>query len=287
MIKELGENSPFKFLEISDPTSNDNKHLIKSIKSKEIDGFIAKSLIDKSEVEEVLKHLNEMDNNVYMRTPAGKIFPQPFAVVSDEEEKLNSYYNNIQLLGKERAENQYINKVFDKLNSYLSLCASDYHVKVPNNKLMDSQVAPGTFRYLFPNEGGLYVHCGNYFQNQSQLYYSLMKDDIDMDNQLSYFIVLQNADNGGELTLYDLFWEQGQTKDNAQNNEYILSPEGEKVFVGELDTLKLKPEAGDILVFHGGPIWHRVEDISGVTPRITLGGFLNFSKDGNGLFYWS
>ncbi|MEX2410858.1 MAG: hypothetical protein WD607_05700 [Candidatus Paceibacterota bacterium] len=287
MIKELGTNTPFKFIEIADPSALDNKHLIKSIKTKKIDGFIAKSLLNENEVNEILKHLSSLSDSVYMRTPAGKIFPHPFAVVSDEEERLEAYYNNIKLLEKERAENQFIDNVFNKLHEFISLCSGDYQVSVPLNKVKNSPVVPGTFRYLFPDLGGLYVHCGNYFQDQSKLYYSLVKNDIEMDNQLSYFIVLQNADYGGELTLYDLYWEAGQSKDDPQNNDYIIGTHGNKIFMKYLESLDFRPDAGDILIFNGGPIWHRVEDVKGNQPRITLGGFLNFSKDGKELFYWS
>ena len=50
---------------------------------------------------------------------------------------------------------------------------------------------------------------------------------------------------------------------------------------------KFNPEPGDLLIFYGGRIWHRVEPILGSKPRITLGGFINFSDDDKKCFYWS
>jgi len=67
----------------------------------------------------------------------------------------------------------------------------------------------------------------------------------------------------------------------------VLDKEGKKIIIKDLINLKLRPQPGDLLMFYGGYIWHRVEDIEGNTPRITLGGFLNFSKDDKELYYWS
>jgi hypothetical protein len=41
------------------------------------------------------------------------------------------------------------------------------------------------------------------------------------------------------------------------------------------------------VIFRGGPIWHRVEDIHGPLSRITFGGFLNITEDGKGIRYYS
>jgi hypothetical protein len=135
--------------------------------------------------------------------------------------------------------------------------------------------------------GGLHVHCGNLFQAQSMFFYSLIKNDIDMDDQLSYFVVLQQSEVGGELTIYDMLWDKVKSKESPENNEFVIDDEGKHIYVNTLKSFAVKPKPGDILVFSGGPIWHRVEDIKGQNKRLTFGGFLNFSKDNKELYYWS
>jgi len=283
----LGENSPFNFFQLEEPFHRDNSSIVEQIKKREIDGVIAKSILTLQEVAEVKSFLIDLQENLYMTTPSGKIFPKPFAVINGERANQDAYAEYVALLDNYKLKHASIHLIFKKLNEFISNVASKYKVSSPTLKLNKCTVAEGTFRYLYPNKGGLYVHSGNYFQEQNEFFYSMLEEDIDMDNQLSYFIVLQNAEQGGELTLYDLIWEKGQIKDTPLNNEFVLDKEGKKIIIKDLINLKLRPQPGDLLMFYGGYIWHRVEDIEGNTPRITLGGFLNFSKDDQELYYWS
>lgn len=283
----LGENSPFNFFQLEEPFHQDNSAIVEQIKKREIDGVIAKSILTLQEVAEVKSFLSDLQENLYMTTPSGKIFPKPFAVINGERANQDAYAEYVAMLDDYKLKHASIHLIFKKLNEFISYAATKYKVSSPTLKLNQCTVAEGTFRYLYPNRGGLYVHSGNYFQEQNEFFYSMLEEDIDMDNQLSYFIVLQNAEQGGELTLYDLIWEKGQIKDTPLNNEFVLDKEGKKIIIKDLINLKLRPQPGDLLMFYGGYIWHRVEDIEGNTPRITLGGFLNFSKDDQELYYWS
>jgi hypothetical protein len=44
---------------------------------------------------------------------------------------------------------------------------------------------------------------------------------------------------------------------------------------------------GDLLVFAGGELWHRVSKVEGSLTRYSLGGFMGFSHDGSRLYVWS
>ena len=108
-----------------------------------------------------------------------------------------------------------------------------------------------------------------------------------MNDQLSYFLVLQESEKGGELSIYDMLWDQVKRKENPENNEFVIDDKDNHIYLKDVESFAVKPKPGDILIFSGGPIWHRVEDIKGSIPRITFGGFLNFSKDNKELYYWS
>jgi hypothetical protein len=82
-------------------------------------------------------------------------------------------------------------------------------------------------------------------------------------------------------------WKDVIGKATPTENESVIDAKGNTIYLKDVRQFTVKPLPGDILVFSGGPIWHRVENIKGDTPRITFGGFLNFSKDEKELFYWS
>lgn len=277
----------FKFIEVPFSEIEANGNLVGRIKNNEIAGFIMKDVFTQEEVDGVKAFLEEMDESEFMPTPSGKIFPAPFAVISDIEKQLEMYYDKLGQFNQYKNANQFLKNLTDKLDALFKGVASNYRVSIPINKIKDKEVSPGTLRLFYPNKGGLHVHCGNLFQAQSMFYYSLLKNDIDMNDQLSYFIVLQQSEAGGELTIYDMLWDKVKRKETPENNEFVIDDEDKKIYVDELKSFVVKPKPGDILIFSGGPIWHRVEDIKGTNPRITFGGFLNFSNNNEELYYWS
>lgn len=278
----------FDFIEVSFNEMEEHGNLASRIKSNDIAGFIMTNVFTPQEVEGLKTFLlKNMKEEEFMPTPSGKIFPAPFAVISDVENQLQFYYDKLEQFDAYKNNNTFVKILTQKLDTFFKSIAKDYRVSIPINKIKEKEVAPGTFRIFHPNKGGLHVHCGNLFQAQSMFYYSLIKNDIDMNDQLSYFVVLQQSEQGGELTIYDMLWKNVKHKESPENNEFVIDNKGNRLYVDTLKSFAVKPKAGDILVFSGGPIWHRVEDIKGENPRITFGGFLNFSKDNKALYYWS
>jgi hypothetical protein len=282
-----GEDIFFDFIEVPFSNIEQSGGLVSKIKNNEIAGFIMTEVFTSEQVEEIKISLQSLNKDVFMPTPSGKVFPAPFAVITNAEERLEEYYNKLQAFDKYKNSVAVIKMFTERLDYFFKSVAVNYKVSVPVNRIKDREVALGTFRLFYPNMGGLHVHCGNLFQAQSMFYYSLVKNDIDMNDQLSYFVVLQQSEKGGELTIYDMLWDNVKRKESPENNEYVIDDSNNSIYVKDLKSFAVKPKPGDILVFSGGPIWHRVEDIKGISPRITFGGFLNFSKDDKELFYWS
>jgi hypothetical protein len=42
-----------------------------------------------------------------------------------------------------------------------------------------------------------------------------------------------------------------------------------------------------LVVFAGGQLYHRIEEVYGTKLRITLGGFLGYSTSNSDIYYWS
>lgn len=277
----------FNFIEVPYSEIAQNGHLVRQIKKGELDGFIMKNVFSEEEVAQMKAFLHQLPQDDFMPTPSGKIFPMPFATITDTGERLESYYQKLGRFDGYKAAHKEVENLSTKLDAFFCAVAADYKVMIPENKIKSKEVAPGTFRMFYPGMGGLHVHCGNLFQAQSMFYYSLISNDIDMDDQLSYFVVLQQSEVGGELTIYDMLWENVKRKESPEINDSVIDDAGNTIYLENVKSFSVKPQPGDILVFSGGPIWHRVEDIKGENPRITFGGFLNFSKNDQELYYWS
>lgn len=275
-----GDKIFFNFIEIEYDSEQMNG-LMNKIFDGELDGFVVRNVLPQSKIKELIQKIDSIDDKEFLKASNGKLFPYPHASITDKEEKLDLYVQQ--------------NKKFNELPfNDLKQTIQDFFHKIKGRFTPDipkvlnerGEAVYGNFRMFMPNMGGLFVHCGYLFQEEAPLYYDVV-EEMDKEGQLSYFMVLQYPEQGGELTIYDMLWPEIQKKDDFHNNEYVFNEDGEKVFLKNVESFSVRPEPGDILVFKGGPIWHRVEEIEGNRPRITFGGFINFSKDKKNFYYWS
>jgi hypothetical protein len=138
---------------------------------------------------------------------------------------------------------------------------------------------PATIRIL-PVGGQLAPHCGNEMYNRPS--YEYLNTFVDKTDQISFFLTLQEAEEGGGLIIYSLKWaEVGPDHilpDNRSNVGLLL---------GESEWMEVRPEAGDVLIFDGGRWLHRVDWVRGKRTRWTMGGFLQFDRAGERLLYFA
>jgi hypothetical protein len=97
--------------------------------------------------------------------------------------------------------------------------------------------------------------------------------------------MLLKPESGGEMTIFDVTRTEAVKKiDDLQ----LESRQGEILDIEKnVDHIKLQIDEGDLLIFDGGTIWHRVEMVRGNKHRITLGGFIGFTADRKEIYYWS
>ena len=99
-------------------------------------------------------------------------------------------------------------------------------------------------------------------------------------DQLSYFFLLRKPDEAGQLVLYDALWDETKEALAQDYPTAVKLVESRKAHVIDM-------EPGDLVIFAGGRIWHQVRDVEGETNRVTLGGFMAYSKDMSRLYHWS
>lgn len=264
------------------------------------DGFLIKNVMSSEDVDKLMAavyKVKEEDKDV-AHTPVGFTYPPIFA----------EYTRRIESLSEAEKDNE-IKKYFERSRQFNNSFATKYGVDAC--KLITDffttlgggrkvSVPPGvdnigeypfaTFRYLIPEGGLMSVHCGNYFGKTFKKTYSHLTTLVAVENQMSFFIMLHEPEEGGELSLFNFRWQDGQTKSTPGEDNEIIQPDGSKRYVQTDPTIlknKLRPQKGDMILFQGGNIWHRVEKVKGNKPRVTFGGFLSLNYKGDIIYYWS
>jgi hypothetical protein len=147
---------------------------------------------------------------------------------------------------------------------------------------------PFTVRLIVPQKNHINLHADNLFHHLAPEFYAPLKQVAEVHNQLSFFVVLQQPEQGGELSLFNAVHDVA--KDFNIEQQTILLDNGESLHAQnpeEVFRQQLNLEAGDLVVFAGGQLYHRIEEVYGAQLRITLGGFLGYAQSGGGVYYWS
>jgi|SRR5579862_580413 len=138
---------------------------------------------------------------------------------------------------------------------------------------------PATIRVL-PVGGQLATHCGNEMYNRPS--YEYLNSFVDKTDQISFFLTLQGAEEGGGLIIYSLKWAEIGPDHILPDNRSNVGP-----LLGESEWMEVRPEAGDLLIFDGGRWLHRVDWVRGKRTRWTMGGFMQFDRAGERLLYFA
>lgn len=273
----------FRFSELSFPELKSKNDVFEKIYDKKLDGAIIKNFLSDKEVETFFKNLNACKNNLTQKNNLdfGYTLGTSFQETGDD---LKKYYNHVGKVNEEINDlfgfdfNERLIKTFEKLTE------QDIPVAVASSETGEDYLCT-TIRFMEPGKGGLpvHVHLGFFDSGYKQPNMVKLKQIIDLAGELSFFIPLQYSESGGELKLFDLYYE------NVPAPLKKLHFDHPKVsrFVNNRKIQLLKPNIGEMIIFNGGSIWHRVEPINGTKSRITIGGFANFATGRNKIILWS
>lgn len=281
--EEIIEKHPNALIDLLDGTSH---------------GFLIKNFISKDEVDTILSNFHKVLNANVANVGEGFTYPPVFAEASakineleeDKREQAIYEYFKSNVDFRNSFNTEFGVNIPDKIDDLFSKISNNRPVSPPPGLNGKGSYPFGTYRFLKPEKGIMSVHCGNYFQDEFLDFYKELSSKVMVEDQLSYFILLNKAEIGGELSIFNLRWEDGQTKPSARFDDYVILPDGTKLDTDNdpsMRKMKISPEPGDMILFQGGNIWHRVERVFGKENRITFGGFIGFSYDKKEVFYWS
>ena len=300
LLKRLFKKKPavaprsadYNFVEIHASQLDDYKDGITKIKNREIDGFLVRNVFSKEEVDKITK--------AFLATPIEErrkindwlyFLPQAFAQLDqnshNSRELLKEYYQEAERFWKEFPERFGVDFV-GRIKDTLAKIGDGRAIEIPKGVDGEGIYNPATIKELKPGKGELKAHCGNLFHKEFPTFFGHLMETSVIHNQMSYFIMLSPPESGGELTLYDIEWDNVQKRlhgdtvlEDMQGNTYDLLDER------QVTRKKLAPGPGDMITFAGGQIWHKVEFIEGSKSRFTIGGFMSRSKDDKTLYVWS
>lgn len=254
-------------------------------------GFIIRNVFSQDEVNSIVASYTKIPEGELNEVNSGMIiYPAPFSLIDQNSEnskdKLNEYYRGTEVFWN-NFSGQFGVDFVGRCKETISKIAGGRTAEIPIGEDGIGSYHPATFKHLVPGKGEFKAHCGNYFHKEFPTFYAHMKAISTIRNQMSYFVMLKPSESGGELTLYDVSWEQAEIR---QTGDTVLeAPDGKLYDLLDTKNVKrdyLRPNPGDMIVFSGGRIWHKVEVAKG-SERYTIGGFMSISKDDQSIYLWS
>ena len=240
------------------------------------DGITITGVFSQEEIDRALERLDGVER---LERPFGTLLGMPLGMLGSDEQDRTPYYEDTV-----RARALYLDAFgfdpHDRVASILQPMAGTLRLEPPTED--GHGYNPGQIRWWEPNQGGLPAHVGNEFRRQlADGPMSHLVQVTHVTNHLSYFVILQRADTGGELSVYDLTWDDNSGPDNFTNAQRDDS------WIDRTVCTKLDLQPGDMVLFGGGWRWHKVDPIFGSKPRISYGGFAAPSVDGEALHFWA
>jgi hapalindole-type alkaloid chlorinase len=259
----------------ADELDGDLADAISSIYDGSLDGMTIRGVFAPDEVAEAVRRLERHREQF---VDHGTVLMFGTAIVGSDDER--SLYHRTAPAMTADLEELFPQGFASRIEQVLGRVGRGRPVRVPDDGPERTYV-PATARILPASGGVIHGHTANEFCDVWPAYEHLRRT-ARMWNSLSYFITAQAPESGGGLMLYDLVWDDTPEDVLA----LAMSPERDELlsrFPGRV----VQPGAGDMVLFTGGRIWHRVEPVQGTTPRITVGGFVAESADGAEVLYWS
>ncbi len=287
-------NQPLNFVTLSYQEVADfskGRNIIDEMKTLELDGVIIKNFLEESETYNLLDNLYPQIGRLNSGLNHSLTYPMTFASLDREDSKamphqLSEYFKKAKQY-RTKFIQQFGVDVEGKFGTLFSELNQKHPARIHELGIEHSYIS-NTFRVIVPGKNHINIHCGNQFIHQSPEFYEPLLKVADVWNQLSFFSVLEKPEIGGELSVYNVAYDVAEHAD-IERQEIILktgqrlNPENKS----QLYRRKFAIEKGDLIIFSGGQLWHRVEEVYGNIPRITIGGFIGFSKSNNDIYYWS
>ena len=260
------------------------------IYEREICGIRIVGALSRDEVETIRDRVIAIPETEFTDLPGGlRTLPMSFAQQAQLSEGSRAKLRSYHLEGLEYREtfpDRFGVDLESRIIDVVGRIAGGRTVGVPDG-FEGGSLNTGLFRRLTPGCGVFKAHCGNYFHEEFPSFYDGLTRTLRVKDQLSYFVLIQKPDVGGQLTLFDVEWDRARTR--LPGDTVLVDRDGHQLDLEDERAVRrqfIDPDPGDMILFSGGPIWHRVELVKGAAERITFGGFMALTHDDRGIRFW-
>lgn len=264
-------------------------NVIEDIQTRTLDGIVVKGFLSPNEISNILLNIISIPEELCSKVRTGHTFPVAYFEADENSRKGLSMDGQMTQWKKDRITftDHFGIDLECRLKNIFKTFGGGRNALVVEDQTGQRSFIPFTVRVFYPEKGGIPVHCGNMFEQMLPNLYENLHQEIITKNQLSYFITIQNPDSGGGLRIYDLEWKPGQQV--TSETDIKIDEDASVSFNedGQVQSFVLPLEPGDLVIFAAGEIWHRVDSPKGKKNRITVGGFLGFTKDNENIAFWS
>lgn len=273
-IYPTSETTPANSIEIEDFFS-------KKLRLCTVSDFLDNGLID-SFLYKLTAQLPE--EGLTIRMDDGYFYPFPYSTIHDRNtfDKLHPYFRSASHFS------EHYSVFTDLLQKKLEEL---FHIQLLP-LITDEGLRFSRFnvRVLFHQKNGIDIHCENAFipQLNPKLTHWL-ESKLDLQNALSFYLVLQQPESGGELILYNQEWDKIRIEikhESYQDRHDIEGGMFSKKGVKDIHYDKISPQNGQAVIFRAAQIWHGINKIEGNSNRITIGCFIGKGKDGK-YYFWA
>lgn len=248
-----------------------------SIRNGQIDGILIKDFISADIA--LSRGQSLMENPLLMRSsscPYGRIYARTIIGMGNQSDQ---YFEDAQVFRTECEQFFGSEEDFEThLAQLLSKIAGGRTVSLPLGS-SGTPYSPATIRWVNPG-GAIAPHCEKVYFKTGSLPFALLNQIAAADTIFSFFMLMTKPEAGGELILYNFNWQN-------QNGNEVGNKTDQKYLESHCNPTPISISGGDLIIFNAGQIWHQVSEVNGTIPRITIGGFITFSKDDETLYYFS
>jgi hapalindole-type alkaloid chlorinase len=266
-----------RLLELNPHALDECGDALDSIRNGQIDGIVIKNFISPNIARSSGQRL--MANPDLMRNsscPYGRIYARTLLAIGSQS---TDYFADAQVFRTECEELFGMETNFEtRLAELLSNIAGGRTVALPIGS-GGTPYSPATIRWVEPG-GTIAPHCEKVYFKPGSPPFELLNQIAAAETIFSFFMVMTKAETGGELTLYDLHWENADSPEMAKKTD-------PKRLDSDYNPTQIPLTEGDLIIFDAGQIWHKISEVEGKTPRLTIGGFICFTQDDRTLYYLS
>lgn len=247
--------------------------------------YVLRKFFQPSEIDKMMELARILPEQSLAKTTRGFIAPCSFAQV--QEKKIDFFIDSH--IYFEKFISKYMDGALSRIFDFFQKSTRSknlFPLTVGSNKVSSVKCSFFSFRKIKADSVGMHIHCHSQLHELNSEFKARTSIDIETENDVSYFILLQKPKSGGRLVVYDIPWQKGQRN---IDNDYVTNSDGSVIKVAEntlINNVAVEMEEGDMILFESSRTWHMVEAVQGDIPRVTLGGFFSKSKRSDNIYYF-